>query len=373
MAQDKLTYVDYMADAEKFNQRLGFSYVDFDKMLAYFNISRLPDYENAAEPYLSYIFMSRPSLYVADSSIAGADSQALANLTALKNNAMASAFSNDKYGDAILKRLSEYSSNPWLPLFTTKAMSYAVSDFELKTVEKGNTYFGHVIKYGKHSEEHKAANTISIDFRNDRYLSIIKMVYLWMVYIYQVSKNGSIVPSDESQQNGILDYAGSIYYLVTRRNGSELVYWEKLVGVFPIRCPFSIFSSNDSVILEDKVSIDFQYCIKADPCDPSILMDINYLSGDSITTINNKTRLGHYSHQRPMGEGAQYEQLQHILSAERFINNKETPFVKGDVFAVRPYITVQKDSQGRLKYYLQWEGTGAPQPIQTTPDKSYWG
>lgn len=330
-----MAYSDYIKDFKNKGIRYGWSYIDFDKMMSYFNLSKLPDYENAAEPYLSYILMSRPSLNLTSD-----------NLSALKSNAMSAAFTNDQYGYKMLKALGS-SATPWLPVFTTKAMSYSVTDFELKTVEKGNTYFGHVIKYGKHSEEHKIANTISIDFRNDRYLSILKMVYLWMVYIYQVSKNGSIVPTEENQQNGILDYAGSIYYLVTRRDGAELVYWEKLVGVYPIRCPFSIFSSNDAMILEDKFTIDFQYSIKADPCDPSILLDINFLSGDSYSTIESKMANG--ANSRKHGGTS-------VLNAERFINNKEVPFVLGDVYAKNPYITVKKDSKGRLKYYLQWEG-----------------
>lgn len=328
-------YHDYTRDFKDKGVRYGWSYVDFDKMMRYFNISRLPDYENAAEPYIAYILMSRPSLNLTSD-----------NLSALRSNAMSAAFANDQYGAAMLRSLGATASNAWLPVFTTKAMSYSVSDFELKTVEKGNTYFGHMIKYGKHSEEHKIANTISIDFRNDRYLSIMKLVYLWMVYIYQVSKNGSIKPSTESEQNGILDYAGSIYYLITRRDGSELVYWEKLVGVFPIRCPFSIFSSSDTLILEDKVGIDFQYCIKADPMDPSILMDINYLSGDSYDTISKKMSYGYRGR-----EGSQKS----VLTRERFIDGRETPFVRGDVFASNPYITVRRDTAGRLRYYLQWE------------------
>lgn len=330
---------DYTRDFKDQNIRYGWSYTDFDKMLRYFNLSRLPDYDNAAEPYIAYILMSRPSLCLTS-----------ANLTAIRNNAMSAAFANDKYGAAMLSALNQNAANAWLPVFTTKAMSYSVTDFELKTVEKGNTYFGHTIKYGKHSEDHKVANTISIDFRNDRYLSVLKMVYLWMVYIYQVSKNGSIVPSAESQQNGIIDYAGSIYYIVTRRNGSELVYWEKLVGVFPIRCPFSIFSSSDAMILEDKISIDFQYCIKADPCDPSILLDINYLSGDSSSTIKTKMQNGHGSFKGRRGTSQRT-----ALASERFINAREVPFVRGDVFATNPYITMERDSVGRLKYFLQWE------------------
>ena len=42
------------------------------------------------------------------------------------------------------------------------------------------------------------------------------------------------------------------------------------------------------------------------------------------------------------------------LENEQWINNKETPFVKGDVWATNPYIVRQNDN-GNLKYYLTWE------------------
>lgn len=339
----------YMDDIESRKERIGWSYTDFDSTLNYYNLSRLPDYENGAEPYLAYIFMSKPMLNVLvpnrGRSI-GADENASANYYAMQQNAMSAAFTSDSYGQNMLNAISAYSSNAWLPIITTKAMSYNVGDVELKTVDKGNTYFGHVLKYGKHSEDHKISSTISIDFRNDRYLSILKLMYLWMTYIYNVSKNGSIEPSQINQMNAILDYPVSIYYLVTRRDGRELVYWEKLVGVFPIKAPFSIFSSSDNFIVEDKISVDFAYGIKSDPCDPSILMDINFLSGDGYGTITSKSMAPVYQK-----SGAS------VLRNEPVFN--ERPFVKGDVWATNPYISFKRANDGTMKYYLRWENRGA--------------
>lgn len=343
------TFGDFTAELKNRNIRYGYSYADFYKTINYFNITRLPDYENAAEPYIGYIFMTRPNLNIGSGSWNnGVSSEAETNFNQFVTNSMTAAFAADVYGEQMLRQLSRYSPNTWMPIITTKAMSYSVGDVDLKTIEKGSTYFGHTIKYGKHSEDHKVSGSISIDFRNDRFLSIMKMMHLWMSYIYNVSKNDSIIPSEESQKNGILDYAGSIYYLVTRRDGRELVYWEKLVGVFPTRLPFSVFSYNDSMILQDTVSIEFSYGIKCDPCDPSILMDINTLSGDSQSAMQNKMTNGYKHTQR-----GSRSVLDHEVSLNHY---KETPFVKGDIYAMRPYISVRRDSTGNLKYYLLWEG-----------------
>jgi hypothetical protein len=339
---------DYMSDIENQGIRFGYSYTDFDALLSNFNLSKLPDYDNATEPYLAYIFMSRPSLNVANPTW-GSDSTANSNWTALKSHPLTAAYLNDTYGEAMMKQLTRFSKSAWLPVITTRATNYSVGDVELKTVEKGTTYYGHSIKYGKHSEDHKVSGTITIEFRNDRFLSILKMMQLWMSYIYIVSKTDTVVPQESDQMNGILDYAGSIYYLVTRRDGRELVYWEKLTGVFPIRLPFSIFSFNDSMIVSDSVSIDFSYGIKSDPNDPTVLLDIDFLSGDTYENIKTK-----------MANGWKHSRLQNgiqVLVDEKMYNsNHEIPMVLGDIYAARPYISAQKTSSGNLKYYLLWEG-----------------
>lgn len=353
----KFDMTDYMSIMKKANIRFGQSYADFDDITKYYNLSRLPDYENATEPYIAYILMSKPMLNISDrvvQSDSGSDSYAYMNYVAMLKNAMTAAFTNDKYGKELLMSLSEYSSNSWLPIITTRAKNYSVGDVELKTVEKGHTYYGHVLKYGKHSEDHKVSGTISIDFRNDRFLSILKLMYLWMCYIHMVSKTDKIRPTVINQVNAILDYPASIYYLVTRRDGRELVYWEKLTGVFPIRTPMSIFSFNDSMILEDNVSIEFSYGIRSDPCDPSVLMDINFLSDMNYTPMVGKTMAG----DKYLGfRASDAERKQHaaLFGDRKSLLNGESPMVLGDVFARYPFIRVEKKN-GHLKYYLTWEG-----------------
>lgn len=314
---------NYISDFKTDGVRFGYSYTTFDQLLHKYNLSKLPDYDNATEPYLSYIVMTRPDITLSDT-----------NLASLKSNSMTAAFMNDPESLELFKLLTDKNKSMFIPLVTTRAKSYNVSDIELKLTEKGGTFFGHLIKYAKHSEEHKISNTITIDFRNDRFLSILKMCYLWCCYMYHISKNDSLSPKDYYMKNGIIDYAGSIYYLVTRRDGRELVYWEKLVGVFPIKVPFSIFTHNENMILEDTVSIDFAYGIKADPCDPAILVDINTLHG-----------LG--------GSGTEALMTNSNHSSRVQINNYEEPFVTGDVFASKPYIHAVNRS-GNLRYYLDW-------------------
>lgn len=356
-SQDDYIKEDHWTDAVKRREPLGISYSDANDLIDYFDISKIPNPNNAAEPYLATILMSRPSLHLgstkwvkyggAVSSAGDIAEQSRANYDALIRNPQLAVWSHDPYGNRMLCNLSRYSTNNWLPIVTTSAMTYNVSDIAIKQIEKGNTYFGHVIKYGKHSEDHKISNTISIDFRNDRYLLVLKMCYLWMMYIYNVSKNGTIVPAKDYQRNGILDYAGSIYYLVTRRDNRELVYWEKLVGVFPINLPMSMFSYSNDMIIEQKSTIEFSYGIKNDPCDPSILMDINSLSGDSLSVIETKTTKG--------WNDLAKERSKRVLTNEVIATGmRSNPYAKSNVYATNPYVVMRNDGSS-IRYYLVWE------------------
>lgn len=328
-------------EKELAKQRLGYSRTTFDNKINYFNISMLPDYENAAEPYFAFILMTRPSLRTSYAP----------NLEALQTHPMTATYTSDYYGKKLLNSISDQSSNVWIPLITTQAKNYSVNDTEIKTIEKGATFYGHSVKYGKHTEEHKQSNTISIDFRNDRFLSILKMMQIWMGYIHIVSKTDMIEPLPVYQKTGILDYAGSIYYLVTRRDMRELVYWEKLTGVFPLKAPYSIFNYNDSPILEDNVSIEFSYGMRSDPNDPNVLLDINALTGVPLSEQHNTI----VETSEVTGQAGGYK----LNTLKDEMVHYEAPFVKGDIYASHPYVTVRKDAAtGTIKYFLHWRNIG---------------
>lgn len=332
--------------------RIGIGDLSFSDLIEKFDISRFPDWENAAEPYLSYVVMSRPDL-----------NGSTANKTVLQNHTMTSAFYNDAYGKKLFHSLSNKTpdgssnSNMFLPLITTRAMSYQTVDVAIRTVEKSTTFYGHVIKYGKHSEEHKVGGSISIDFRNDRFLSILKMIYLWMCYIWLVSKTGDIEPIMEYQRNGVLDYAASIYYFVVRRDNRELVFWEKLTGVFPKTDQFSMFSSSDDFILQDKITIEFDYGIRSDPCDPEVLIDLNMLSGLTSTKIR---KMASFNTKNKSGTSAKSFTKDPFVTGVggvnniAFANSLETPFALGNSFAAYPFAHTMRMEDDSLRYYLDW-------------------
>ncbi|MCM1532726.1 MAG: hypothetical protein NC114_10720 [Ruminococcus flavefaciens] len=360
------TSYDFDKRAKESDIRYGRSYSEFSDLITRFNVAKLPDYDGAPAPFMGHIIISRPSLYVNINGYGSAYSAGAvdampnpgSNFTAMKQHPKTSAFVNDKYGQMLLNMLSEYSSSKFMPVFTTRAVSYSVGDVALKTVEKGGTFYGHVIKYGHYSEEHKLGGSISIEFRNDVYWSILKTIYIWMMYIDIVSRSDVIRPSWISQMSGQLDYAGSIYYLVTDMGGSKLLYWEKLTGVFPKSAPFSLFSMSDGPGLEDKITIEFDYGMRSDPMDPNVLFDLNMLSGGSYY---NAARYMQYGPGSPKAYGfpnyadpSQSSYWKNAVRPDGFARGGAT-FGLGDQFALKPIIQAVKGNNGKtLNYYLHW-------------------
>lgn len=303
----------------------GYSIQTTVDQIMYFDPFRMASFETGPEALIGHIFMSRPSLYLSDN-----------NLNFLRSTTRTAYFFNDPVARAALWSISSSSPSRWIPLIYKKAKTYSVNDMEIKTAEKGGTYFGHTIKYGVHSEESKFGGSFTIDFRNDKDHSILWMMYLWMTYIHLISSERNFTPNPRNIVNAVLDYACSLYYIVTDRTCSKIVYFEKLLGVFPTKSPMSIFSWNDEMITQDTVSIDFNYAFRADPMDFDILADFDYVSGilsDSGTATPGKSTI------MDLGAGA----------------GAGNEFIRKDQMAKTPIIYKAYDSRSKQStFHLGW-------------------
>ena len=234
-----------------------------------------------------------------------------------------------------------------------------MNDIEIKSVDKAQTYYGHVMKYARFSEDYKHAGSVSLEFINDKYEAILKAVSLWVSYIQLITKSDVIKPTTTHEQNGILDYCGSLYYLVTWMDRRRLIYWEKLTGIYPRTVPMSIHSFNNAPIVEDKITVDFEYGIRSEPNDPDVLFDLNMLSCRSASEAISVFNAGQESKVKPTVGGSGY----------KLLNEGRGPNANGDVFASAPYqIYKKRDTEHRLKgqriigfyrgrvvYYLNWK------------------
>lgn len=166
----------------------------------------------------------------------------------------------------------------FLVLLSNEAKSFEVSDHVLKTVEHGETYTGGKIIYGKSDHESNSAGEISIRYVDSVNLDIFKLHTIWVDYINKVYR-GIFSPKREYIQNRILDYASSCYYILCGPDGSTILYWQKLTGVFPVNTGENAFSWDSGTLLsKPEINIKYMYSMKT-PMDVAQLNEINNLSG----------------------------------------------------------------------------------------------
>ena len=135
---------------------------------------------------------------------------------------------------------------------------------------------GHQVQIGKHTERSKTAGTISIPYTDTRNLDIYNLHNLWVHYISGIYR-GKYRPRSSDIFNKILDYACSVYFMITAENFETIVYWTKLYGVFPTMTPDSVLDwKQDSGPIKDlQESIEYAFSWRSEDNDPKVLVDFN--------------------------------------------------------------------------------------------------
>ena len=184
---------------------------------------------------------------------------------------------------------------------SNKAQSFSLSDENITTDTYGTTFRRNGISFGRHSVASKAGGTFDIEYTDNRDLDVFHFHKLWIDYISNVYM-GKWTPKMKYVYGRILDYACSVYYILTAEDGETILFWSKYYGVFPVNIPSSAYSwSKGNVITAPNLSIQYQYSYKEDFNPLSMIeFNINSLNGDLesgdltyLTTYNENTgRLG---------------------------------------------------------------------------------
>lgn len=170
--------------------------------------------------------------------------------------------------------LSSDRKNDFMMLLSNKANSFELSDESVKTDQTGRTYLGHSITFARHNIESKAGGTFSINYTDNRDLDILLLHKLWIDYMSNVYR-GVWNPRDKYIYGKILDYACSVYVVITAEDFETILYWAKYYGVFPVNVPYSGVSwSSGQVISKVDYSITYAYSWKED-FDPLTLTELN--------------------------------------------------------------------------------------------------
>jgi hypothetical protein len=116
-------------------------------------------------------------------------------------------------------------------------------------------------------------------------LDIYKLHLAWTDYINKVSR-GIFSPKSGYMKNRILDYATSCYYFLCGADGSTILYWQKLTGVFPVNTSENTFSWDSGTLLaKPEINIKYMYSFKSS-------MDIfSLFEFNELATSNSKRKM----------------------------------------------------------------------------------
>ena len=246
----------------------------FVKNLVDYNRFKIKSSDDVLQKAFPHVFFVRPDL-----NLCYGDNKDLTRLSSsLENNPLfLYAWRNSP---DLVKSLIQVNGQPHtFNLFlSNKVTSFETSDEYIGTESVGKTYLGHQITYGKDATESKTAGELNINFDDDRYCHTYILNRIWMEYINLVSR-GTISPVRQNIINKILDYAGSIYYIVTAEDGETIIFWSKYYGVFPSTSPSNQFSWNGEMIQGPlNYSFKYNYSFKED-FNPATLTEFNMNSG----------------------------------------------------------------------------------------------
>jgi len=241
---------------------------------------RYPDFE--LENTQGHVFFTRPDLNIFEEG-PGTISKQIINryefVDRLEFDIELFKFLKNGQGGSFINPISNYVEN------------FDLSDEIIKTREESETTNDWKIMYGGRQNESLAANTITLNYRDDRNLTIYKLHYIWLEYIHLISL-GIIKPMPHNRIKKILDYAASVYFFLTAEDGETIIFYSKYTGVFPMNKPSSALSWAKGSHRPPNYSIQYQYSFKKD-MDPLAIKDFNnisgYVKGSGYTPVYDKS------------------------------------------------------------------------------------
>lgn len=258
------------------------------KYVDYMNRFKLKFPSHELERAVGYIFFTKPDLNILDDTGKVRDQAAalysLRDIMRSRDIAYVQSLKMN-YGPTFINLLSSYATN------------IDVVDVEMKPRTTSETSTNWKIMYGFRTSESRAANSLSINYGDDRNLAVYKTHKIWIEYINAVSL-GLIDPKREYILKRVLDYAASIYYFLVSEDGETIIYYAKFTGVFPTNVPDSAYSWAEGDESKNRnYQIHYQYSFY-EPMNPMIINDFNKLNG----SVNNMKKIEiHDTHINQMG------------------------------------------------------------------------
>jgi hypothetical protein len=145
--------------------------------------------------------------------------------------------------------------------------------------------------------------TIDLQFRDTKYMDVYEMIRMWMWYIhkrttgeffppfngYKFQNSWNMATSGTGELNGYtcshpydraLEYCASLYDIVVDETGTNILYWCKYYGIYPVSLSNGMLSNdkNGPLINEATITTTFRYQYKLENVYRT-LCEFNYNAG----------------------------------------------------------------------------------------------
>lgn len=249
-------------------------------------------------------------------------------------------------------------------LLSNRVTGLSVDPFVLSVNEStGKSVEGYTVTPGMHMESNQGGS-LTVTFRDTKYLEIFEYFRLWMIYIYK-RKKGTFEPpyagydyaNDFPSSFGELDAKKMAYYLhpydraieytcsmfdiVTNEANDRILYWMKYYGLYPTNLTVSgLNNENNGPLTSDMtVEVTFRYQYKA-ACTNKTLVEFNLNAGITDTVgkvtpgIKFNNSLGYINEAN----------FTNITTSDNDVkkNTKIPYFGAGGMFVGTPYIVLGK-------------------------------
>ena len=246
---------------------------------------------------------------------------------------------------------SSGKGHDFIPFLVGRTNSYQVSDFQLSQYEDAQLFTGYKYVYPGNANASLSGVSFEIEFREDKDLHVTKFFYAWVYYIDGLLK-GNFLPRTQYIGTKIADYMTSVYYIVTGPDGSEIKFFNKVVGAFPLAAPFSNWGfTGPTSQPPTTVTIPFAGATP-EALNPTILAEFNQNAG----VFNIKDNTGVMSATRSdYSNNSWYKQ--HRVPTYDEISGQVT-FLTGKPFIIRGPASGGTSAGSTIgipkKYYLVW-------------------
>lgn len=246
---------------------------------------------------------------------------------------------------------SSGKGHDFIPFLVGRTNSYQVSDFQLAQYEDAQLFTGYKYVYPGNANASLSGVSFEIEFREDKDLHVTKFFYAWVYYIDGLLK-GNFLPRTQYIGTKIADYMTSVYYIVTGPDGSEIKFFNKVVGAFPLAAPFSNWGfTGPTSQPPTTVTIPFAGATP-EALNPTILAEFNQNAG----VFNIKDNTGVMSATRSdYSNNSWYKQ--HRVPTYDEISGQVT-FLTGKPFIIRGPASGGTSAGSTIgipkKYYLVW-------------------